>query len=164
MLSLTVARLLPVAIAMIASGARISTVLFLSWVGPRGLASIVVAVIVVDEAHLPKAQTILTATYVTIGLSVLAHRITAAPLARRYARWYESHPPDGRPVMESFPPPTVRNPRNAEPRSRDGCVNAPHRSDAGSCGEPRPAWGCLTCGLALDLWRTRGGSVERGGF
>jgi sodium/hydrogen antiporter len=102
-LSLTLIRMLPVAIAMIASGARIPTVAFLGWFGPRGLASIVFAVIVVDEAHLPGAQTILVATYVTIGLSVLAHGITAAPLARRYARWYESHPPGGLPVMESVP-------------------------------------------------------------
>ena len=93
-LSLTLARLLPVAIAMIGSGARAPTVAFLGWFGPRGLASIVFAVIVVEEAHLPGAQTILVTTYVTIGLSVIAHGITAAPLAGRYARWYESHPHD----------------------------------------------------------------------
>ena len=37
-------------------------------------------------------ETILLATYLTIGLSVLAHGATAAPMARAYARWYESHP------------------------------------------------------------------------
>ena len=107
-LSLTLARLLPVAIAMIGSGARAPTVAFLGWFGPRGLASIVFAVIVVEEAHLPGAQTILVTTYVTIGLSVIAHGITAAPLAGRYARWYESHPRDARPVMESVEAPTAR--------------------------------------------------------
>jgi NhaP-type Na+/H+ or K+/H+ antiporter len=114
-LSLTLARLLPVAIAMIGSGARTPTVAFLGWFGPRGLASIVFAVIVVEEAHLPGAQTILVTTYVTIGLSVVAHGITAAPLAKRYARWYESHPPDDRPGMESVPAP--------RPRTR-GTINA----------------------------------------
>ena len=84
------------------------TVGFLGWFGPRGLASIVFAVIVVEEAHLPGATTILLATYLTIGLSVLAHGITAAPLARRYARWYESHPRDRRPAMESVPAPDHR--------------------------------------------------------
>ena len=59
------------------------------------------AVIAVQEAHLPGANTILLTTYLTIGLSVLAHGITAAPLASRYADWYESHPGDRRPVMES---------------------------------------------------------------
>jgi sodium/hydrogen antiporter len=102
-LSLTLVRMLPVAIAMIGTGARMPTVGFLGWFGPRGLASIVFAVIVVSEAHLPGAGTILTITYVTIGLSVLAHGITAAPLAGRYARWYESHARDRRPAMESVP-------------------------------------------------------------
>jgi NhaP-type Na+/H+ or K+/H+ antiporter len=107
-LSLTLARMVPVAIAMIASSARVPTVAFLGWFGPRGLASIVFAVIVVEEANLPGAQTILTTTYVTIGLSVLAHGVTAAPLAKRYARWYESHSHDQRPAMESVSAPTPR--------------------------------------------------------
>jgi NhaP-type Na+/H+ or K+/H+ antiporter len=107
-LSLTLARMLPVAAAMIRSGARLPTVAFLGWFGPRGLASIVFAVLVVDDAHLAGAPTILTTTYATIGLSVFAHGITAAPLARRYARWYEAHPPSGLPVMESVPVPNHR--------------------------------------------------------
>jgi NhaP-type Na+/H+ or K+/H+ antiporter len=102
-LSLTLVRMLPVAIAMIGTGARTPTVAFLGWFGPRGLASIVFAVIVVEEAHLPGAQTILLTTYLTIGLSVLAHGVTASPLARRYARWYESHRNEGVPAMESVP-------------------------------------------------------------
>ena len=44
----------------------------------------------------------------TIGLSVIAHGITAAPLAQRYARWYESHPRDRLPAMESVPAPDHR--------------------------------------------------------
>jgi NhaP-type Na+/H+ or K+/H+ antiporter len=107
-LSLTLVRMLPVALAMIGTGARKPTVSFLGWFGPRGLASIVFAVIVVQEAHLPQAQTILLTTYVTIGLSVIAHGITAAPLAKRYAQWYESHPRDQLPGMESVPAPDHR--------------------------------------------------------
>ena len=102
-LSLTVIRMLPVAIAMIGSGAALRTIGFLGWFGPRGLASIVFAVIAVQEAHLAGAPTILLASYVTIGLSVFAHGATAAPLAERYAGWYESHPGDRRPAMESVP-------------------------------------------------------------
>jgi sodium/hydrogen antiporter len=101
-LSLTIVRMLPVAIGMIGTGARRPTVAFLGWFGPRGLASIVFAVIVIEESHLHGADTILLATYLTIGLSVFAHGITAAPAARAYARWYESHrrhPPE----MESVP-------------------------------------------------------------
>ena len=116
-LSLTLVRMLPVAIAMIGTGARTPTVGFLGWFGPRGLASIVFAVIVVEEAHLPGAETILLTTYLTIGLSVLAHGITAAPLAKRYARWYESHPRDRLPAMESVPAPDHRARGAAHPES-----------------------------------------------
>ncbi len=101
-LSLTVVRMLPVAIAMIATGVRRPTVGFLGWFGPRGLASIVFAVIVAQDAHLPGERTILLTTYLTIGLSVLAHGITASPLATRYADWYQSHP-RRRSEMESVP-------------------------------------------------------------
>jgi sodium/hydrogen antiporter len=100
-LSLTVVRMLPVAIAMVGSGASWRTVGFLGWFGPRGLASIVFAVIVVDEAHLAGTGTILTATYATIGLSVFAHGLSAAPLARRYAAWYGAHARGPRPLMEA---------------------------------------------------------------
>jgi sodium/hydrogen antiporter len=107
-LSLTIIRMLPVAIGMLGSGARRQTVAFLGWFGPRGLASIVFAVITIQEAHLAGSNTILLATYLTVGLSVAAHGITAAPLARRYARWYEQHPPHRRPLMESVPAPHHR--------------------------------------------------------
>jgi NhaP-type Na+/H+ or K+/H+ antiporter len=101
--SLTIVRMVPVAIAMLGTGARRQTIAFLGWFGPRGLASIVFALIVVQEADLPHATTILLTTYATVGLSVLVHGVTAAPLARRYASWYESHPPDAMPAMESVP-------------------------------------------------------------
>ncbi len=101
-LSLTVVRMVPVAIAMSRSRARPSTVGFLGWFGPRGLASIVFAVIVVEESALPHEHLIVNAIYVTVGLSVLAHGISAALLADRYARWYERHPRDASP-MESVP-------------------------------------------------------------
>ena len=107
-LSLTVARMLPVALAMVGTGARRPTVAFLGWFGPRGLASIVFAVIVVQESNLPGTSTILLVVYLTVGLSVLAHGLSAAPLAARYARWYDAHPRDRRPSMESGPAPEHR--------------------------------------------------------
>jgi NhaP-type Na+/H+ or K+/H+ antiporter len=100
-LSLTVVRLIPVGIAMIGTGARRPTLAFLGWFGPRGLASIVFAVLVLEEGGLPHDGLILTTTYLTIGLSVIAHGLTAAPLANRYASWYESHPRDALPRLES---------------------------------------------------------------
>jgi len=100
-LSLTVVRMLPVALAMLGTGARRPTSVFLGWFGPRGLASIAFAVIVVEQSHLPHVQTILLTTYATVGLSVLAHRLSAAPLADRYTRWYRTHRRHGLPGMES---------------------------------------------------------------
>lgn len=100
LLSLTVVRMVPVAIAMIGTGARTPTLAFLGWFGPRGLASIVFAVLVLEEGGLPHDGLILDTTYVAIGLSVLAHGLTAAPLARRYANWFEAHPRDARPAFE----------------------------------------------------------------
>ena len=107
-LSLTVVRMLPVAIAMLGSRARAPTVGFLGWFGPRGLASIVFAVIVVEESALPHEHLIVNAIYVTVGLSVLAHGLSAAPLAGRYARWFEQHPRDKPPPMESAPAEVTR--------------------------------------------------------
>jgi hypothetical protein len=42
---------------------------------------------------------LLTTVLVTVGLSVLAHGVTAAPLARRYAGWFETHPRTGAPAI-----------------------------------------------------------------
>jgi len=99
-LSLTVVRMLPVAIAMLGTGARKPTVGFLGWFGPRGLASIVFAILVIEEGGLPHDDTLLLAVFVTIGLSVLAHGLSAAPLAERYARWFDTHPRGPRPELE----------------------------------------------------------------
>jgi NhaP-type Na+/H+ or K+/H+ antiporter len=101
LLSLTVVRMLPVVIAMWGSRARRQTLGFLGWFGPRGLASIVFAVIVIEESNLPHETLIVQAIYLTVGLSVLAHGLTAAPLAGRYAGWYEQHPRAQAPPMES---------------------------------------------------------------
>ena len=96
-LSLTVVRMLPVAISMLGTRARPATLAFMGWFGPRGLASIVFAVIVVEESQLPHQQTILLAIYLTVGLSVLLLGLTAAPLADRYGRWFEAHSRASRP-------------------------------------------------------------------
>jgi sodium/hydrogen antiporter len=107
-LSLTLVRMLPVVLAMLGSHARAPTLGFLGWFGPRGLASIVFAVIVVEESDLPGEHLIAVAIYLTVGLSVLAHGLSAAPLADRYARWYERHPRDIAPPAEGAPGPSAR--------------------------------------------------------
>src|SRR3954449_10842947 len=105
LLSLTVVRMLPVALALLGTGARRPTLAFPGWFGPRGLASIVFAVILIDDTELPHLQTLPLATTVTIALSVYAHGLTARPLTERYARWFHAHPRHARPAMESAPAP-----------------------------------------------------------
>ena len=89
-LSLTLVRMLPVGISMLGSGARRPTVAFLGWFGPRGAASIVFALLLLEEETLPGEPVILATAFVTVGLSVLAHGATAAPLASRYADWHDA--------------------------------------------------------------------------
>jgi NhaP-type Na+/H+ or K+/H+ antiporter len=95
--------MLPVALALLGTGARRATVGFLGWFGPRGLASIVFAVILVDDADLPHLRTLVLAIAATIALSVYVHGLTANPLTERYVRWWTSHPRDAQPPMESVP-------------------------------------------------------------
>ena len=90
-LSLTLVRMVPVAIAMLGTSARRPTVGFLGWFGPRGAASIVFALLLLEEeSALPNQDVILTTAFVTVGLSVLAHGVTAAPLSTRYADWLDA--------------------------------------------------------------------------
>jgi NhaP-type Na+/H+ or K+/H+ antiporter len=107
-LSLTVVRMLPVATAFIGTGARLPTQAFVGWFGPRGLASIVFAVILIEESALPHERTLLLAVVATVGISVYLHGISARPLTDRYVRWYRSHPRDRAPRMESVPAPALR--------------------------------------------------------
>jgi len=95
LLSLTVVRMLPVAVALAGLGLRARTVAFVGWFGPRGLASIILALVVVeDEPDLAGIETIFVAVTVTVLLSVFAHGISAGPLTRRYGRLQASN---GRP-------------------------------------------------------------------
>src|SRR5215204_7055172 len=96
--------MVPVAVAMFGSGARAPTVLFLGWFGPRGLASIVFGVVVVEAGGLAHTSELVIAITVTVALSVVAHGVTAAPLVRRYAVWHDA----SKPRMESTPTPEQR--------------------------------------------------------
>ena len=94
-LSLTVIRMLPVAVAVIGLGLRPATVAFVGWFGPRGLASVILALVVVEEEPaLSGIDEIFLVMTVTVLLSVFAHGISAAPLTRRYARLAGTLGPD----------------------------------------------------------------------
>lgn len=85
LLSLTVVRMLPVYLALWGSGERPSGKLFLGWFGPRGLASIVFTIMVAGE-NLPGGQLITVVVTCSVLLSLIAHGITANPLAAWIAR------------------------------------------------------------------------------
>jgi NhaP-type Na+/H+ or K+/H+ antiporter len=87
-LSLTIVRMVPVAVAMLRTGFAVPTVAYVGWFGPRGLASIVFAGIVVEEA-VPGATAITDVVLLTVVFSLIAHGVTAAWGARRYATWFE---------------------------------------------------------------------------
>ena len=99
-LSLTVVRILPVGVALLGSHARLPTVGFIGWFGPRGLASIVFVVIAAGEPALSGASQISVIASATVLSSVFLHGLTATPLAARYAKWYEAHPQEAN-LMES---------------------------------------------------------------
>lgn len=110
-LSLTVVRMLPVAIALLGSGMRRSTVAFVGWFGPRGLASAVFTFIALDS-FAEHGATELTATVTevaawTILLSVLAHGLTASPWAAAYGRRIVATGGDT-PELQDAPEPRMR--------------------------------------------------------
>ena len=85
-LSLTLVRMLPVAIALAGTGLARSTVLFMGWFGPRGLASIVLGLVYLEKGtSLPGASTLRLAVMATVLLSIVAHGLSALPGIRRYA-------------------------------------------------------------------------------
>lgn len=88
-LSLTVIRMVPVAISLIGSGLRMPSVLFIGWFGPRGLASILFGVFLLEDAAAPIADPIFSVVVSTVLLSIFAHGASAAYLSRGYGRWYQ---------------------------------------------------------------------------
>jgi len=82
-LSLTVIRMLPVFLSLAGSGIDTEGKLFIGWFGPRGLASIVFAVIVVNSG-LPDSGPLAMTVTCTIILSIIGHGITANPWAKAY--------------------------------------------------------------------------------
>ncbi|MBV7339366.1 sodium:proton antiporter [Chloroflexi bacterium TSY] len=85
LLSLTLIRMVPVAISLMGAGMRRETNLFLGWFGPRGLATVLFGLLVLDESHLVARDEITLVAMTTVLLSIFLHGITAYPLARLYA-------------------------------------------------------------------------------
>ena len=87
LLSLTVVRMLPVALSLIGTGFHPKTMAFMGWFGPRGLATFVFALQVVERPEIPHAEEIFTIAVWTVLFSVVLHGITAMP----GVKWYNVH-------------------------------------------------------------------------
>ena len=99
--SLTVVRMLPVAISLIGGGFQKDTVLFLGWFGPRGVASILFGLLVLGRANISGREEIFTIVIATVLLSVFAHGLSAWPGANWYAARAEEM--KGEPGMPGMP-------------------------------------------------------------
>lgn len=82
--SLTVVRMVPVALSVVGSRLYPSTVVFLGWFGPRGLASILYLLLIVEAGDVAVTSDLFATVTTTVFLSVLLHGVTASPLARLY--------------------------------------------------------------------------------
>jgi NhaP-type Na+/H+ or K+/H+ antiporter len=104
-LCLTLIRMIPVAIALLKTHLDPESVLFIGWFGPRGLASIVLLLITINESPgLPGLQTISVVVSTTVLISVFAHGLSANPAINRYARKIATLPddaPEKKEVVES---------------------------------------------------------------
>jgi len=85
-LALTLVRMLPVALVLVRSGLDRSTVAFIGWFGPRGLASVVFALVVSDALTGKDAELALSVISLTVLASVVAHGLSASPFARVYGQ------------------------------------------------------------------------------
>ena len=85
-LSLTVIRMLPVFISLTGTGFDLKTKLFIGWFGPRGIASVLYLLIVIDELGVSGNETVLAVIVLTIMLSIILHGITALPFTKMLAK------------------------------------------------------------------------------
>ena len=83
-LALTVLRMLPIHLSLLGTGIKPVTSAFLGWFGPRGLASILFVLLILEEAELTNAASLFAIVTVTVTLSVALHGMTAGPAARQY--------------------------------------------------------------------------------
>ncbi|HEX6886894.1 MAG TPA: cation:proton antiporter, partial [Candidatus Nanopelagicales bacterium] len=118
-LALTLLRMAPVALALLGTGLRPQTVAFVGWFGPRGLATVVFTLLAAQDLELDEDLTrVIATTCFTVLLSVLAHGLSAGPLATRYGAWAQRT----RPAQELV--------GATEPRSRVPLRRQDRRPDA----------------------------------
>jgi len=129
-LALTALRMVPVALALLGSGLDRATVALIGWFGPRGLASVVFGLIAYDTLDHQGGNHVLGLVVVTVTGSVLAHGLTAGPLAARYGG-FAATLVDRRPERRSTPALRTRPSLAFHPPGPSG-------GDAGDAAGPPP--------------------------
>ncbi len=102
-LSLTLIRMIPTAISLSGMKLRPSTQLFIGWFGPRGIASILFILLVLEEADLPSGDLIFSVVVFTVLLSIVAHGMTAIPATQWYATRIKKKEQSGMAEQEHAP-------------------------------------------------------------
>ena len=93
--SLTIVRMLPVSIALLGTGLSRASVMFMAWFGPRGLASIVLGLVYLEQHTNPADdRTIRLAVMMTVVFSIFAHGLSAVPGIHWYSRRLQILPRD----------------------------------------------------------------------
>ena len=85
-LFLTVVRMLPIWLSLAGSGLSLYEKVFLGWFGPRGLASILFALLFLERFEIPGGDEILSCVVLTVMLSIVLHGVSANPMAARFGR------------------------------------------------------------------------------
>ena len=88
-LSLTVIRMLPVAISLLGKNLGLGTILFVGWFGPRGIASVLYLLLVVDILGIEGYERLLSVIVLTVLISVFVHGISALPLSNKFGKSVE---------------------------------------------------------------------------
>jgi len=86
LLSLTVIRMLPVAVCLKGSGLSPGSIRFMGWFGPRGIASILYLLMVMLELGIEGYERIISIITLTIFLSIFLHGITAVPFSKAFSQ------------------------------------------------------------------------------
>ena len=97
-LSLVVIRMISVTVATVGAGLAPATTLYLGWFGPRGLASIILVLIILEDSRVPETPLIAVVMTATVAMSVILHGVTAWWGSNRYGDWSSRHTDPHQPV------------------------------------------------------------------
>ncbi len=103
--TLTIGRMIPVAIATMGTHLMSETVLFIGWFGPRGLASMLFGLLLLADGEVDRPDELFAIIALVVFISVILHGVTASPGARRYAAWFDDMADEADEMMEAEPVP-----------------------------------------------------------